>query len=511
MQVFRPAVRVALGGFGMALLIAACGGGGGDAGDGGNGNLAKPVASVTVTPTQAQDYWGYTTQLIAGATDADGAAVSPAPAFTWSSSDPSIASVDASGLVTLVRPGAAAITVSAEGKTATAQVGIKGLDRLARGMDSTMCALDDAHVRIFCWGRSGTTTSPIVTPATADFKHVQPTPIPQGAIPAGATIAKVAMPLFAACALTDAGAVYCWGQNDHGVLGLGDTTTQTSTPRGILQGAVPAGVRLVDIAASAWTACALGDDGKAYCWGANTAIPNPVLSSTGNSPTPVATVAGDVPAGVKLVRIALSTNVGCALGDDGHAYCWKVGAITPRRVALGERPAGSGYTEIQIGSDLPCALAQDGEAYCWGTGFGRRFGAGSAAFVSNADPTRVARGARPAGVMLTAISVGGVATASCAAGDNGKAYCWAMGYRGSLGDGDLADHEALVPTEVLDGEKGGGFAWRGVNCGTYTCTATASDGRAYNWGANEDVLLSRDNPPLTGSATPLLVTRVIRP
>jgi alpha-tubulin suppressor-like RCC1 family protein len=488
-----------------ALLVAnllACGGGGSSGG-------AGAPSSVVVTPAAAQDYWGYDLDLSAEARDTAGALISAALPMSWSSSDTSIATVGGSGLVSLLRPGSVSITASNSGVSGAATVNVLGLARLARGQETTMCALNTSRQRIFCWGSDGTTTSPIISPTGSNFEHQQPAPIAQGAIPAGATIAKVVLSLHAACALTDAGTAYCWGENQRGVLGSGDNTSSTS-PRAAVQGAVPAGVKFVDIAASAWTVCAAGDDGNIYCWGANTTIPNTTVSSTGNSLAPVANSRGVIPAGVKINRVALSTNVGCGLGDDGNAYCWKVGAIAPAPVAQGERPVGSAFTEIQIGADLACGLAANGEAYCWGSGFGKRFGAGSAAFISNAAPTRVVNGARPSGARLVALSVGGVATASCAVADNGVAYCWGTGYRGSLGDGNLADHDALTPVAVLPGEKDAAFTWTAVNCAQYACSALANDGRVYSWGSNEDLMLSRD-ATVVSSATPLLITRVIRP
>ena len=59
----------------------------------------QPVASVEVSPSAETIGLGGTLQLTAEGFDANGHAVADAE-FSWESSDPAIATVDASGLVT---------------------------------------------------------------------------------------------------------------------------------------------------------------------------------------------------------------------------------------------------------------------------------------------------------------------------------------------------------------------------------------------------------------------------
>ncbi|HEX8210845.1 MAG TPA: Ig-like domain-containing protein [Longimicrobium sp.] len=81
-----------------------------------------PVTSVEVTPQNATIQSGASVQLTAIARDASGAAVGGRP-ITWTSADPAVASVSATGLVTGSNPGGpVAITATVEGKSAMAQV-----------------------------------------------------------------------------------------------------------------------------------------------------------------------------------------------------------------------------------------------------------------------------------------------------------------------------------------------------------------------------------------------------
>jgi parallel beta-helix repeat protein len=75
-----------------------------------------PVASVAVTPASVSMLAGATYQLAATAYDANGAALGRA--LTWSSSDPAVASVSSTGLVSAASTGSAVVTVTSEGKSA---------------------------------------------------------------------------------------------------------------------------------------------------------------------------------------------------------------------------------------------------------------------------------------------------------------------------------------------------------------------------------------------------------
>jgi len=77
-------------------------------------NINVPVASVVVSPASATVLAGQTVRLTATPTDAGGNALS-GRVVTWASSDASIATVDAAGLVTGVRVGATTITATSEG------------------------------------------------------------------------------------------------------------------------------------------------------------------------------------------------------------------------------------------------------------------------------------------------------------------------------------------------------------------------------------------------------------
>src|SRR5207302_10574223 len=80
-----------------------------------------PVASVVVAPSAANILVGNTVQLTATAQDAAGAVLN-GRAITWSTSNPSVATVSSNGVATAVAAGTATITATGEGKSASATV-----------------------------------------------------------------------------------------------------------------------------------------------------------------------------------------------------------------------------------------------------------------------------------------------------------------------------------------------------------------------------------------------------
>jgi trimeric autotransporter adhesin len=80
-----------------------------------------PVASVVVTPNASPAVVGQTTQLRADAKDASGQTLT-GRTIVWSTSEPGVATVTSTGLVTAIASGSATISATSEGKTGTATI-----------------------------------------------------------------------------------------------------------------------------------------------------------------------------------------------------------------------------------------------------------------------------------------------------------------------------------------------------------------------------------------------------
>ncbi|MFN5926593.1 MAG: RCC1 domain-containing protein, partial [Roseiflexaceae bacterium] len=106
------------------------------------------------------------------------------------------------------------------------------------------------------------------------------------------------------CALTSAGAAYCWGWNDDGRIGDGNVgVDRRNAPVAV---SMPAGVTFASISAGYSHTCALTSAGTAYCWGRN------LYGQIGDGTTTVersAPVAVSMPAGVTFASISAGSDL----------------------------------------------------------------------------------------------------------------------------------------------------------------------------------------------------------
>jgi uncharacterized protein YjdB len=102
-----------------------------------------PVATVTVSPVSATVVQGDTEQLTVTLRDAhDNALTRP---VVWSSSNPGVASVSASGVVTAVSPGAATVTATSEGQGGASSVTVSPVPVATVGVTLASATITDAQ------------------------------------------------------------------------------------------------------------------------------------------------------------------------------------------------------------------------------------------------------------------------------------------------------------------------------------------------------------------------------
>jgi len=166
------------------------------------------------------------------------------------------------------------------------------------------------------------------------------------------------------CVRTPDASMWCWGGNDFGQLGLGDTTSR-SVPTEI----VPLHGRVAHVAAGSNHTCAQTPEGALLCWGDNR-FGQLGTGSTTPSLVPVA-VMTDASAATKVFTGGAHT---CVIRSDGTFACWGdnrsgqlgLGDSDPRSVPTPVTALGNGVASASTGGAHTCVVKSDGSVWCWG-------------------------------------------------------------------------------------------------------------------------------------------------
>ena len=348
---------------------------------------------------------------------------------------------------------------------------------LAAGDDHTCALLEDGAVK--CWGRNDAGQL-----GTGDLVNRGDGPGQLGdallAVSLGAPAIAVAAGAAHTCAVTNDGAVRCWGAGDAGQLGTGNDASALAPPAPAIALPGPA----ISVAAAADASCALLASGDVACWGAGGRGQLGSGDLTGR-----AAPAGVVSLPAKATALAAGAHHVCALLASGRIACW--GANDSGQLGLGDtmdrsRPslldAGAARV-VAAGGDTTCALVAGGAVLCWGANDRGQLGLGDA----------VARSAPPAGAVAlgsgrtaSAFAVGGAF--ACAVLDTSQAKCWGDNQAAELGTLSTAPASGDGPDEMGDflpeTSQGGGRSVLGVAAGRAHACAILDTSDVRCWGDN---------------------------
>ena len=430
-----------------------------------------PVSSVPVR-WDAQTVAGGAVQLFAVPRDASGHVLSRA--VTWASDNPSVATVSENGLASALAAGSARITATSEAMAGSAAVAadLVGFRSVSAGGHG--CAVTTGG-SAYCWGWGGNGELGI------GFRSPGPEPLAGAqtprAVAGGHAFDLVSAGIFHSCGLTPTHDAYCWGDNSHGQLGDGSTTSS------LVPVPVTGGHQFASVTVGFYHTCGLTTANAVYCWGNNEVGQ---LGGNGGSSSALPLLVGDGSLPFQSVRAGLYHT--CGVTPTHDAYCWgynrngQVGngdtsfAVTSPAQVVG----GHSFVAVGAGYAHSCAMESDSTAYCWGDG--SLLGDGS---FNGISPTPRAVTGGPFATTDSALGVGQEHT--CALTSTGAALCWGHNNVGELGDGSTIDR--TTPAQVS-----GGLSFAAISVGHFVTCAVTSTAVAFCWGGNADGRLGAPAP-----------------
>jgi alpha-tubulin suppressor-like RCC1 family protein len=446
-------------------------------------------AELTNPPTQvlALD----TVQLTAVARSYSNA---PVPrTFNWSSSNPSVATVDGTGRVRFLTTGSTTITARTAFRTATTS--ITALDRALTTIDAGVgftCGVANLG-RGYCWGLSdigqtGTTPDSICyspPPGTDALPCILP---PKRMTRPELSFTQISAGGDFACGIATDQHLYCWGADNEGQIGNGqDGAGETPSL------ATVKSERFTVVTAGRHHACALNLTGRAYCWGSDN------RGQLGDNRTTNSTTPIPISDSTLVFRsISAGESHTCGVTTSGSAYCWGEGAqgqLGNGSATSSEVPilvsGGTSFTTISAGRGHTCAIDNSANVLCWGDNTFGQLGTGI-----------------PGGLQLNPVAVtGATGFNAISAGDDhtcgiegGQVRCWGRSDFGQVGDGTEASHIVSAPVAVA------GLVATSITAGQKHTCAMSTTGQAVCWGSNGWGALGNEFQAAV-RATPQLVAR----
>jgi len=247
----------------------------------------------------------------------------------------------------------------------TGNAPLSDITSIAAGQTHT-CAVTSAGAAL-CWGDNSKGELGNGT----EIGSKLPTPVSG----LSSAVASISAGANFTCAATTNGEAMCWGEGSSGQLG-GGVAASSPTPTAVTDstGNAPLG-GVVAISAGFENSCALANGGTVLCWGANnsgqlgngntgsaSSVPVAVVNSTGQSPL----------TGVLAISSGLDDT--CAVTGGGAALCWGAngngqlgnGNTADSSVPVNVSSLSTGAVAIASGYHHTCAVTSGGAAECWG-------------------------------------------------------------------------------------------------------------------------------------------------
>lgn len=240
--------------------------------------------------------------------------------------------------------------------------------------------------------------------------------------------------------------------------------------------------------------CALADNGLVSCWGANE---KGQLGTGDTNPRPAPTAVAGLDGGV--TTIGATENGTCAIKKDGTVWCW--GANDFAQLGQGAQDADPHPTPVTIaglkdvywligGANHMCAISWNNSMSCWGSNADGQAGTGAVGGV-------VAAPAQVPGVTRVKAAAAG-ANFTCISSESTKVRCWGVNDKGQLGVAPGGPTGTPTAVSTVEGVYEGGVYDLQAGA-SHVCASSWSTTQLVCWGDN---FFGQVAQGTTGDATP---------
>jgi alpha-tubulin suppressor-like RCC1 family protein len=290
------------------------------------------------------------------------------------------------------------------------------------------------------------------------------------------------------CAIDADRALYCWGANFDGALGVGDEEPRSEPTR------VLPDLGWTQVGAGRFYSCAISGASQLYCWGRNTEgqLGAGAIGGLVDRPLRIGTDAD-------WEQIGNAGNHICAIRAGGQLYCWGnndrgqvgVGLAAGTVVRTPSHVAGQ-WRSVAAGKEHTCGIQVDGTLWCWGRNFEGQIGNGVRGAGTDVDtPLQVGADADWSVLGLARFS-------SCGLRAGGVLACWGNNELGAVG---VPGQIYYTRPEPVDAEV---WSLTGSSQGEYIC-ALRSDDQLLCWGSNNAGQLGTGDVVARDAPAPVVV------
>ncbi len=276
----------------------------------------------------------------------------------------------------------------------------------------------------------------------------------------------------------------------------------------------------VDVSAGYNNTCAIRQDGALYCWGDNNygqlGVP-PATALASSKPVKVQFPAAEL-GNAKIRQVALGQEVAFAIDEEFRLWAW--GSNESGLLAIGSKDSGVHAIPaiVKVGGQplftrqiaaswfSACALAVTGDIYCWGENSMGQLGANPPAppegTPSYAPIKAFSTVASPGANAILAGGIGSPATCYFAGSMNDGMRCWGQRSGGIIlanltsppqGGVNYSAHTTLTTA-------GAAMPYKQVAYGTNYGAALDNSGRLFSWGYGNNSHQGPGGPPAPGTA-----------